>query len=170
MTTQGTAPSPAPHVSLIDEFLVHLAKERDVSPHTVKAYGRDLREFVTFLALRHGTAPWTWEGLDRLTMRAYLASLQARGLSKRSMARALSAIRAFYKHLTQLEIIDVNPSRSVSSPRLEKHLPGYLDRAQIDLLFEMAELKRKSGRFTDVRNLAILELFYSTGVRLSELQ
>ena len=62
------------------------------------------------------------------------------------------------------------PARAVGAPKLDKYLPGYLDRAQIDLLFQMAEARAMEGKFTDVRNLAILELFYSTGMRLSELQ
>jgi integrase/recombinase XerC len=103
-------------------------------------------------------------------MRAFLAQLSKRGLSKRSMARTLSAIRSFYKYLHRNEVVDANPARAVGAPRLEKYLPGYLDRAQIDLLFQMAEVRAWDGKFVDVRNLAILELFYSTGMRLSELQ
>ena len=67
-------------------------------------------------------------------------------------------------------MVDANPARGVSSPKLEKYLPGYLDRAQIDLLFQSASLHAQDGKFTDVRNNAILELFYSTGMRLSELR
>jgi integrase/recombinase XerC len=79
-------------------------------------------------------------------------------------------VRSFYRYLHLNEIVDANPARSVGAPKLEKYLPGYLDRAQIDLLFEAATLRADDGKFNDVRNLAILELFYSTGVRLSELQ
>jgi integrase/recombinase XerC len=67
-------------------------------------------------------------------------------------------------------VVSSNPARAVGAPKLEKHLPGYLDRAQIDLLFQFAEVRAMEGRFEDVRNLAILELFYSTGMRVSELQ
>jgi integrase/recombinase XerC len=95
--------------------------------------------------------------------------LTRRGLGKRSIARALSAVRSFYRYLHQAEEVEANPARSVSSPRLERRLPAYLDRTQIDLLFQMAEVRAWEGRFVDVRNLAILELFYSTGMRLSEL-
>jgi integrase/recombinase XerC len=154
----------------IDDFLTHLAKERDVSPHTVKAYGRDLRELFDFLAGYYGTNGWTWQGVDRLAMRGFLARLARRGLSKRSMTRTLSAVRSFYRYLHRNEIVDANPARAVGAPRLERHLPGYLDRAQIDLLFQTAEVRAWEGSFVDVRNLAILELFYSTGMRLSELQ
>jgi integrase/recombinase XerC len=154
----------------VDEYLTHLAKERDVSPNTVRAYERDLREFGEFLGRYYGGAEWTWQGVDRLTMRGFLGHLAKRGLSKRSMSRALSAVRSFYRYLHRNEIVEANPARAVGAPKLEKHLPGYLDRAQIDLLFQMAEVRAWEGKFVDVRNLAILELFYSTGMRLSELQ
>jgi site-specific recombinase XerD len=103
-------------------------------------------------------------------MRGFLAHLARRGLSKRSMTRTLSAVRSFYRYLHRNELVEANPARAVGAPRVEKHLPGYLDRAQIDLLFQMAEVRAWEGKFVDVRNLAMLELFYSTGMRLSELQ
>jgi len=154
----------------VADYLDHLAKERDVSPNTVRAYDRDLRGFVDFLGKYYGGSSWSWQGVDRIAMRAFLGQLSKRGLSKRSMARTLSAVRSFYKYLHRNEIVDANPARAVGAPRLEKYLPGYLDRAQIDLLFQMAEVRAWEGNFVDVRNLAILELFYSTGMRLSELQ
>lgn len=86
------------------------------------------------------------------------------------MARTLSAVRSFYRYLHRNEIVDANPARAVGAPKLDKHLPGYLDRAQIDLLFTMAETRAQFGGFVESRNLAILEVFYSTGMRLSELQ
>src|SRR5689334_24002164 len=154
----------------VADYLDHLAKERDVSPNTVRAYERDLREFVGFLGRYYGGAEWTWQGVDRIAMRGFLGTLAKRGLGKRSMARTLSAVRSFYRYMHRNEIVDTNPARAVGAPRLEKYLPGYLDRAQIDLLFQMAEVRAWEGKFIDVRNLAILELFYSTGMRLSELQ
>src|SRR5690242_20680925 len=154
----------------VADYLDHLAKERDVSPNTVRAYERDLREFVGFLGRYYGGAEWTWQGVDRIAMRGFLGHLSKRGLGKRSMARTLSAIRSFYKYLHRNEIVDTNPARAVGAPKLDKYLPGYLDRPQIDLLFQMAEVRAWEGKFVDVRNLAILELFYSTGMRLSELQ
>lgn len=154
----------------VRDYLEHLAKERDVSPNTVKAYSRDLGEFVEFLGRFHGAAEWTWQGVDRIAMRAFLGQLSKRGLSKRSMARTLSAVRSFYRYLHRNEVVDANPARAVGAPKLEKHLPGYLDRAQIDLLFTIAENEARNGGFVEWRNLAILELFYATGMRLSELQ
>lgn len=153
----------------IADFLAHLEKERDVSPHTLSAYTRDLAEFTGFLGAHYGIRTWSWQGVDRLAMRGFLGHLSRRGLSKRSSARALSAVRSFYRYLHRNEQVDANPARGVGSPKQDKYLPGYLDRAQIDLLFQGAEARAMEGRFGDVRNLAILELFYSTGMRLSEL-
>lgn len=157
-------------MSDVDDYLRHLAKERDVSPNTVQAYDRDLKEFVAFLNNYYGTESWGWEGVDRLAMRGFLAHLSRRGVGKRTMARTLSGVRSFYRWMHRNEMVEANPARAVGAPRQDKHLPGYLDRAQIDLLFQMAEARAMEGAFTDVRNLAILELFYSTGMRLSELQ
>jgi integrase/recombinase XerC len=168
--TSVPAESQTPLPSEVSDFLTHLAKERDVSPNTVKAYGRDLAELCEFLAGYYGTESWSWQGVDRLAMRGFLARLARRGLSKRSMTRTLSAVRSFYRYMHRNELVDANPARAVGAPRLERYLPGYLDRAQIDLLFQIAEVRAWEGTFVDVRNLAILELFYSTGMRLSELQ
>jgi len=154
----------------VGEYLRHLAKERDVSPNTVTAYERDLHEFVGFLGGYYGTEGWSWEGVDRLAMRGFLAHLSRRGVGKRTMARTLSAVRSFYRWMHRNEMVESNPARAVGAPKQDKHLPGYLDRAQIDLLFQLAEARAMDGEFVDVRNLAILELFYSTGMRLSELQ
>jgi integrase/recombinase XerC len=161
---------PSPVHPDVQEYLTHLAKERDVSPNTVRAYERDLREFGEFLGRYYGGGDWSWQGVDRLAMRGFLGHLAKRGLGKRSMSRALSAVRSFYRYLHRNEIVEANPARAVGAPKLDKHLPGYLDRTQIDLLFQMAEVRAWEGKFVDVRNLAILELFYSTGMRLSELQ
>jgi integrase/recombinase XerC len=153
----------------VDSFLEYLEKERDDSPNTVLAYRRDLSSFVEFLSGYYGAEGWSWEGVDRLAMRGFMGHLARRGLSKRSIARSLSAVRSFYRFMHRNEMVEANPARGVASPKLEKYLPAYLDRAQIDLLFQMAEVRAWEGRFVDVRNLAILELFYSTGMRLSEL-
>jgi integrase/recombinase XerC len=79
-------------------------------------------------------------------------------------------VRSFYRYLHRNEQVEANPARGVSTPKQDKYLPGYLDRAQIEVLFQSAGLKAQGGKFSDVRNAAILELFYSTGMRLSELR
>ena len=154
----------------LSDFLLHLEKERNVSPNTVLAYRRDLAVFVEYLGEYYGTAPWSWQGIDRLAIRGFLGHLTRRGLGKRSISRALSVVRSFFRFLHRSEVVEANPARAVGSPKLERYLPSYLDRSQVERLFAIAEVRAMEGRFTDVRNLAILELFYSTGMRLSELR
>ena len=153
----------------VAEFLAYLEKERDVSPHTVLAYGRDLDEFCGWLSRDGGIDGWQWERVDRLAVRGFMAHLLRRGLAKRSVARTLSAVRSFYRWMHRQEMVTSNPLRGVGSPKLDKHLPAWLDRSQVESLFAVAELRAQGGRFEDVRNLAILELFYSSGLRVSEL-
>jgi integrase/recombinase XerC len=157
-------------IDRIAEFLEHMDKERNVSPNTIKAYTRDLAEFTAYLRNYYGDGDWSWEGVDRLAIRGYLAHLVRRGISKRSAGRSLSAVRSLYKYLHRNEIVEANPARAVGAPKREKYLPQYLDIAQMGILFSAAETRAQGGKFTDVRNLAMLELFYSAGLRLSELQ
>ncbi|HEY7195332.1 MAG TPA: tyrosine recombinase XerC [Gemmatimonadales bacterium] len=152
----------------ITEFLTFLEKERQDSPHTVKAYDRDLRAFAAFCQDYYG-GPWTWAGVDRLAVRGFLAAEQRRGLAKRSMARALSALRTFYRFLNSTKGLEVNPARAARTPKLGRTLPSYLNRAEVELLFADVEARAAAGGFREARDLAMLELFYSTGIRLSEL-
>lgn len=154
----------------VEDFLTHLEKERDLSPNTILAYRRDLEEFVEFLGGYYGASEWTWQGLDRLAIRGFLGYLTRKKLNKRSIARSLSAIRSFYRYLHRNELVEANPARGVNTPKQDKYLPSYLDRSQIDLLFQSSQTRAQEGRFGDVRNAAMLELFYSTGMRLSELR
>jgi integrase/recombinase XerC len=165
---RNTPNDPAVHPD-IEAFLTHLAKERDVSPNTLRAYRKDMASFQAFLGTRFG-GTWTWDQVDRPMLRGFLGYLTRNGLAKRSTARSLSAVRTLFKFLHREDVIETNPARAVSSPKLEKYLPAWLERRQVDVLFDMAELRARGGAFADVRNLAILELFYSTGMRLSELR
>src|SRR3989441_4826363 len=80
------------------EFVAFLAKERNDSPHTVRAYARDVAEFAAFCGRFYG-GPWSWAGVDRLAIRGFLGALEQRGLARASVARALSALRTFYRFL-----------------------------------------------------------------------
>lgn len=152
----------------IAEFVTFLAKERNDSPHTVKAYEHDLGAFAAFCQDYYG-GPWSWAGVDRLAVRGFLAAEQRRGLAKRSVARALSALRTFYRFLNATRGLEVNPARAARTPKLEKTLPTYITQAEVELLFADAEARAAAGGFREARDLAMLELFYSTGMRLSEL-
>jgi integrase/recombinase XerC len=152
----------------VEEFLTHLAKERDQSPHTVKAYGRDLEAFTGFCD-RHYGGKWSWDSVDRLGLRGFLGELQRKGLSKRTAARALSAVRSFYRYLQLHHGVANGAARAAKVPKIDKRLPTYLDRESTQRLFEWAESRAAGDEFGPTRDLAILELFYSTGIRLSEL-
>jgi integrase/recombinase XerC len=155
-------------MSEIAEFVTFLSKERNDSPHTVKAYERDLNAFAAFCQDYYG-GPWTWAGVDRLAVRGFLASEQQRGLGKRSVGRALSALRTFYRFLNVTRGLEVNPARATRTPKFDRTLPAYLDRKETDQLFKTAEERAGAGGFAQIRDLAMLEMFYSTGMRLSEL-
>src|SRR5437870_2400064 len=158
----------APVLAEIVEFVDFLAKERNDSPHTVKAYARDVADFAAFCADYYG-GPWSFAGVDRLAIRGWLGALQQRGLAKRSAARALSALRTFYRFLNATRGLEVNPAKAARTPKVERTLPAYLDRGEIALVFAEAEHRAQAGGFTEARDLAMLELFYSTGIRLAEL-
>ncbi len=107
----------------ITEFVTFLAKERNDSPHTVKAYERDVSAFAAFCQDYYG-GPWTWAGVDRLAIRGFLAAEQQRGVGKRSVARALSALRTFYRFLNATRGTEVNPARAARTPKIDRTLPG----------------------------------------------
>jgi integrase/recombinase XerC len=152
----------------VTAFLEHLEKERQVSAHTLKAYRRDLESFTGFLD-RHHDGDWDFCRVDRLGVRGFLGELQRKGLAKRSMVRALSTVRTLYRFLQAHHGLENSPVRAAKAPKLGRHLPGYLDRARTETLFQVAEARATSDDPGGLRDLAILELFYSSGLRLSEL-
>lgn len=157
--------------ALVRDFLRHLEKARDQSPNTIRAYGRDLAAFVDFLDRRHGGRTWEFAAVDRLALRGFLGELERRGLAKRSAARTLSAIRSFYRWLHVHHGVETVAVRAAKVPKLEKRLPGYLLTEQVTALFRHAETLAETDDDPDaVRDLAMLELFYSSGLRLSELR
>ena len=166
----GTAQRPnLPTSPLLEEFLEHLEKERDQSPHTLKAYRRDLEQFVEFCDRFYG-GQWSWATVDRLGVRGFLGEFERRGLKRRSAARALSALRSLYRFLQANHGIPGGAVRAARSPKIEKRLPTHLLRAESDALLAHAESLAASDEPLALRDLAILELFYSSGLRLSELQ
>jgi integrase/recombinase XerC len=166
---QSDVRASSPHAQ-VASFLVHLEKGRDLAANTIKAYGRDLAEFVAYLERLYGGTPWTWTSVDRFAMRGFLGYLAKRGLGNRSIGRTLAGVRSFYRWMYRNEIVDVNPTRAVGTPKAARYLPAYLSLSQIERLFVIAERHAAAGGFLEVRNLAMLELLYSTGMRLAELQ
>lgn len=155
----------------LDEFLRYVAHERQLSPQTVRAYADDLREFGEFLDRYYGDPEWTWGGVDRLAIRSWMGDCATRrGLARSSIARKLSSIRSYYRFLHVEGRVEANPARAVRTPKKQRTLPGFLTREQMEAVFETAQLRAEAGGFHGLRNLSIVELFYSAGLRLSELQ
>ncbi len=132
--------------------------ERNASPHTLRAYKNDLDEF--FIFVKKGP-----ETIDLYDIRGFVASQSKKGLAKSSVMRKLSTVKAFFKYLCSEGIVKANPARLVPSPKIPKHLPNFLS---IDDTATMIEKATGIG-FSAARNKAILELFYSSGLRVSEL-
>lgn len=153
------------------DFIRHLADERQLSPNTVRAYRRDLEELDAFLTEYLGRPGWGWgdTDVDRLAIRAFLGWCARRGLSKRSAARKLASARTFFSFLHLEDRIPSNPGRSVRAPKLERRLPGHLTASDVSAVFEHAEAKAAENTLAGTRTLAILELLYGSGLRLSEL-
>ncbi len=153
-----------------EAFIAYLTHERNDSEHTVKAYQRDLDTFQDFCDDYFGGAgAWTWESVDRLAIRSFMGELTRGGLTKRSVSRAVSTLRSFYRFLNERYDLSVNPAAAVRLPKLEKPLPAVLDRRQVEELFQLAELRASENDFGSLRDLVMLEFFYSTGMRLAEL-
>ena len=153
------------------DFLRHLADERQLSPNTIKAYRRDVRQLEEFLSDYLGRGDWAWGDpeVDRLALRAFLGWCSRRGLSKRSAARKLASARTFFTFLHLEERIPSNPARTVRAPKLDKRLPGHLTRADVAIVFDAAEQGAAENTLAGTRTLVILELLYGSGLRLSEL-
>ena len=154
-------------VEQLDAFLEHLALNENASAHTVRAYESDLSQFLTFLAQHLGRRKADLAATDfaHEHIRAFLSALHKRGNSRSSAARKLAAIRAFGRHLRREGELEGDPAALVGTPRQDHHLPAHLGEAEVSRLLEMPDGSRPLGR----RDRAILELFYASGLRLSEL-
>ncbi len=145
----------------LDLYLGHLRVERNLSGHTLLAYGRDLSAFLAWLTARGATR---WEQVDRGRLMGYFLELSDR-LSPRSRARSLSAIRAFFRFLEEERIVDHNPAHNFESPKLPRTLPKALGPEDILRLVTAPETDTPLG----LRNRTMFELMYSSGLRVSEL-
>ena len=149
----------------VDEFLAMLATERNASPHTVRAYARELHGFADFLAKQYG-ARLAIAKIEHPQIRAYLGELYGRGLGKASVARALAAIRSWFKWLARHGLVEQSPAALVSTPKLPKHLP------RVPTIEEMNRVVENADDDTAAwpeRDRAIFELLYGCGIRNAEL-
>ncbi|WP_303801002.1 tyrosine recombinase XerC [Alicyclobacillus macrosporangiidus] len=145
----------------IEEFLEQRRAGRGGSRHTLEAYAGDLSQLATFLAER-GVADW--RQVDAAHVRAFLASELRRGLAKRSVARRLSCLRTFFRHLVRTGQIAHNPAQIVIAPKLEKRVPQFYYQEEMKALLDSI----RGDDWQSLRDRALLEFLYATGVRVSE--
>ena len=161
-------------VELADKFLAMIANERGASEHTVRAYAREVRNFAAYLQETMGEGSGV-EGVEHLHIRAYLGLLYERGLTKASAARALAAVRSWFKWLAKEGKVQQNPALLVSTPKLPKHLPRVPSVEEVNRVLNSLDDKgapKKDGQDAVAwaeRDRVILELLYGCGIRNSEL-
>ena len=145
----------------MEEFLGHLRYEQNASRHTISSYRRDLNQLAVFLAERETRL----RKIDNVAIRAFLAHLHERGLKKSSLARKLAAVRSFFQFCLKKGWVDDNVAKIVSTPKQERHVPSFLSEDEMAQFLDLPS----SGSPLDLRDKALLELLYATGIRVSEL-
>ena len=149
----------------ITTYLDYLRNERNYSSNTVVAYDDDLTQFHEFLKRHFGTKTVDLKDIDHLTIRLFLGDLLERGLSKKSVVRKLAAVRSWCKFLVRRGVFSSNPALNIVTPKLASKLPSYLEESSITHMMNLPDLSTLEG----LRDRAVLELLYGTGMRLSEL-
>ncbi|MCX8034534.1 MAG: tyrosine recombinase XerC [Thermodesulfovibrio sp.] len=142
----------------INNFLKHIKIQRGDSPHTLRAYKNDLKEFFNFAKIE-------LEKIDTMVIRGFISEQILKGNSKTTVSRKLSTIRSFFSYLYNEGIITINPARVVSSLKIKRKLPKFLT---VDDTFKLVEAPSED-KFTVQRDRAILELLYGCGIRVSEM-
>ncbi|MEW5766956.1 MAG: tyrosine recombinase XerC [bacterium] len=143
----------------IDRFIQHLEGERNLSPHTLKAYREDLEAFEQFIKEVGGPE------VDQSLIRRYLGHLRIKNYSRRSIARKLASLRAYYRFLLEQGLIDTNPAYNLAGPKQDSRLPAFLFQDEIDTLLNIP----KEDNIFGLRDRAVLEMLYTSGMRISEL-
>jgi integrase/recombinase XerC len=145
----------------LSEFLDYLRYERNASAHTISGYKLDLGQFIDYIGERGSSL----RKVDNVQIRGFMAQLHERKLKKSSSARKLAAIRSFFRFGVKKKWITENPAKMVSTPKQEIHVPSFLSELEMAGFLEVPD----SGKPLDLRDRAILELLYASGIRVSEL-
>ena len=146
----------------LNKFITYLIAEKNASPYTIKNYRNEIGQFLGFMK-EQGID--SWDGVDRYILRRYLAWLQAQGYVKASITRRISELRSFCRYLMREGILDKNPIRAISAPKVPKRLPNYLDLHEVEALLAAPDAMAPQGQ----RDRAIIEVLYASGLRVSEL-
>ncbi len=165
MSASSATATAAPLGTLVAGYLRVLANERGASVHTLRAYRRELEGFAAWITGQYGSDQ-SPESIEHTHIRAYLGTLYDRGLSKASAARALAAIRSWFKWLARAGLLEQNAASLVATPKLPKHLPRVPSIEQINRVVESV---RADAASWPTRDTAILELLYGCGIRNAEL-
>lgn len=163
---------------LLDDFIYYITSERRLSPSTCRAYSRDLQQFLDFYADHHSVEnPRDADlcSVNVLDIRLFMGSCLQRGLQPRSIARKLASLKSFYNYLVESGRVDLSVADQVTTPRFARHVPGFLNESEVMQLFE--GFTREGGgegddpeaRFELVRDRAILEVLYGSGLRVAEI-
>ncbi|HEV8538725.1 MAG TPA: tyrosine recombinase XerC [Bacteroidota bacterium] len=150
---------------LLRRYIGYVRTERNYSPHTVSAYENDLGQFCEFLSRHFADGSVDLKKVDHLTIRLFLGDLVEKGIEKKSIARKLSSIRSWYRFLLRKKLLSYNPSLAVTTPRLPKKLPVFLDEPSMERMMALPD----TGTIAGMRDRLILELLYGTGIRSGEL-
>lgn len=145
----------------ISQFLSYLKHEKNASPHTITSYKRDLTQLDEYLEEKKVKL----RDIDNIVLRAFLATLYEKKNKKSTIARKLAAIRSFFQFCMRKGWLEDNPAKVVATPRLESHVPSFLSEKEMARFLDLP----KSDKPLDLRNKAMLELLYATGIRVSEL-
>ena len=146
----------------VQQFISYLASERGLAQNTLESYGRDLRYFQQYLESNQLTFA---TGSTNEIIRTYLDELKKQGKAVSTISRNLAALKSFYQYLLKEQYLDVDPASKIESPKLEKKLPQVLSVQQVELLLKQPNINLPAG----LRDKAMLELLYATGIRVSEL-
>jgi integrase/recombinase XerC len=146
----------------VQDFILYLQLEKNASEHTITSYSADIASFWEY-ARRQGFNGG-FESVNQMIIRSYLAYMKTNDYARRTIARRIAALRSLFRFLCRENLLETNPFNSIHTPKLEKRLPEFLDEAELTELFTLP-----GQNLLGLRDLAILELLYATGVRVSEL-
>ena len=188
MLLHAAAPPSAPAASAaiaddpsVAQFVRHLRAERNASDHTVSAYLLDILQFCRQMWGEEAKPPFPWKSPDRFAARRFLASFQKAGMTPATASRKMSSLRSFFRYLVREETVKNNPFAGLQQPKARRRLPQVLGREEVVRLLEAPARLREETRaqegggaaifaeYAALRDTAILELFYSTGMRIAEL-
>ncbi|MBS1493844.1 MAG: tyrosine recombinase XerC [Bacteroidetes bacterium] len=148
----------------IQEYLSYLKVSLNYSPHTITSYENDLKQFENFLTLTFGKNEFDLNDIELPILKSFVADLFDEDYSNRSISRKISLLKSFFKYLAKKKYIKKNTAATLIFPKLDKKLPSYLTESEAEKLFEPEQTEDRKPL-----DAAIMELFYSTGIRLSEL-